>query len=301
LRLRGSLASHLPLWSADFDDRLRLMDELGIDVQVLSSGALDVGWVGGGAPGVARRINDLLAEVCRAQPERFRFLATLPLGDRRAMLDELERALGLGAVGVGTTTTYGGQPLDAPEYRDFWREADARELPVAVHPCLPLDGPSGDPGTFLMAGFIGETTLAATRLVLAGVLEECPRVRVIWGHVGGALPMIVARLDAGYRRFPTCPRPVSEYLRRCYYDVVCTHGPALECARETFGAGVLLLGTDEPHRLDQPADILRTVKERPWPGEEIEAVLGGTAARLFGIAATQAADEPGAAPARTES
>jgi aminocarboxymuconate-semialdehyde decarboxylase len=283
LHLRGSLASHLPLWSADFDDRLRLMDELGIGVQVLSAGALDVGWAGEGAAVVAGRINDLLAEVYRARPERFRFLATLPLGDREAMLGELERARGAGAVGIGTTTTYGGRPLDAPEYRDFWRAADAADLPVAVHPCFPLGGPVGDAGTFLLTGFIGETTMAATRLVLSGVLEECPKVRVIWGHVGGALPMIVARLDAGYRRFPTCPRPVSEYLRRCYYDAVCSHGPALECARETFGSSVLLFGTDEPHRLDQPADILRTVMERPWPSEEIDAVLGGTAAALFGL------------------
>ncbi|SRR5579884_89226 len=281
VRLRGSVASLIPPWSSDLADRLRLMDALGIGIQVLSCGALDVGWAGDHAPAVARAANDLLAQVCRVRPGRFVFLAAVPLADRRAMSAELERALGLGAVGVGITTTYGGLPLDLPELRDFWREASRLELPVFVHPCFSPQGPSSDGGTFLLAGFLGETTLAATRLILAGVLEECPGARLIWSHVGAALPMIVGRLDAGYQRFPTCPRPVSEYLRRCYYDAVCTHGPALDCAKATFGFGRLLFGTDEPHRLDQPGDILETIRARPWPRAEIPAVLGATAARLF--------------------
>jgi aminocarboxymuconate-semialdehyde decarboxylase len=278
---RGSVAHLIPPAAGDVTDRLRLMDQLGIQVQILSFGAVDVAWAGVSAPAVARRVNDQLAAVCRSQPARFRFLAALALGDRRQMLAELERALGLGAVGVGLTTTVGGLPLDAPEYRDFWREASARGLPVVVHPCYPPTGPAADPGTFLLAGFPGETTLAAARLVLGGVLEECPGVRVVWSHVGGALPMLVARLDAAYRRYPNCPQPASAYLRRCYFDTVCVHGPALDCARESFGAGTLLFGTDEPHRLEPPRMILETLRGRPWPADEIVAALGGTAARLF--------------------
>ena len=113
--------------------------------------------------------------------------------------------------------------------------------------------------------------------------QECADARVIWSHLGGALPMLVARLDAGTHRFPTCPRPASTYLARCYYDTVCAHAPAYECARASFGAGRLLFGTDEPHRLDQPADILRTLRAMPWAAEEIDGVLAGTAAALFGL------------------
>ena len=278
---QGSVASHIPRWADDLADRLGLMDRLGIDVQVLSYGALDVNWGGEAAPVLARRVNERLAAVCQARPDRFRFLAALPLLDPTTLRHELEHALALGAVGVAVTTTVGGRPLDAPEYRHFWREVSIRRLPVAVHPCFPADGPRDDAGSFLLAGFPGETTRAAARLILAGVLEECPGGPLIWSHVGGALPLLAARLDAGYRRFPRCPRPPSEYLARCYYDTVCTHAPALECARATFGAGRLLFGTDEPHRLDAPHDILATVRGRPWPAAEIAGTLGGTAEQLF--------------------
>lgn len=289
----GSVASHIPRWADDPADRLALMDRLGIAVQVLSYGALDVNLAGEAAPTLARRVNERLAEVCRARRDRFRFLAALPVLQDPALARELEHALALGAVGVAVTTTVGGQPLDAPPCRPFWREMNVQRLPVLVHPSFPPEGPREDAGSFLLAGFPAETTLAAARLTLAGVWEECPEVPVIWSHVGGALPLLAARLDAGYRRFPTCPRPPSTYLARCYYDTVCTHAPALECARATFGPGRLLFGTDEPHRLDAPHDILATVQGRPWPAAEIAGVLGGTAERLFGGPSTRRGAEHG--------
>jgi predicted TIM-barrel fold metal-dependent hydrolase len=284
VRWNGSVVTHIPARSTNLDDRLARMDGLGIGMQILSFGALDVGWAGDRTLDLARRVNDTLAGVCRMRPARFRFLASVPLAPRPAMLAELERALTEGAVGVGVTTTVAGHPLDATEYRDFWREASRLGLPVYVHPCYPASAPPGDAGSVLLAGFPGETTVAAARLVYSGVLEECADARVIWSHLGGALPMLVARLDAGTYRFPTCPRPASVYLARCYYDTVCAHAPAYECARASFGAGRLLFGTDEPHRLDQPADILGTLRAMPWAREEIDGVLAGTATRLFDLA-----------------
>jgi aminocarboxymuconate-semialdehyde decarboxylase len=150
-----------------------------------------------------------------------------------------------------------------------------------VHPCYPPTAPAGDLGSFLLAGFPGETTVAAARLVYSGVLEECPGARVIWSHLGGALPMLMTRLDAGTVRFPTCPQPASVYLKRCYYDTVCAHAPAYECARASFGTSQLLFGTDEPHRLDPPADIVATLAALPWSTEEKDRVLCGSARRLF--------------------
>ena len=282
VRWNGSVVTHIPPRSTDLDDRLARMDHLAIAVQVLSFGALDIGWGGGRAPDLARRVNTTLAAVCRMRPERFRFLASVAPAPASAMLAELDRALGDGAVGVGVTTTVAGRPLDAPEYRDFWCEASRLGLPVSVHPCYPTTAPPADNGSLLLAGFPGETTVAAARLVYSGVLEECADVRVIWSHLGGALPMLLARLDAGTQRFPTCPRPASVYLARCYYDTVCAHAPAYECARASFGAGQLLFGTDEPHRLDQPTDIMATLRAMPWPKEDVDEVLGGPATRLFG-------------------
>ena len=281
VRWNGAVVTHIPRGAADLDDRLARMDALGIGVQILSLGALDVTWTGAHAPDVARRLNETLAAMCRLRPDRFRFLATVPLEPAATMVSALDRALGTGALGVAVTTTVGGRPLDAPEYRDFWREASRLGLAVYVHPCYPATAPAADLGSFLLAGFPGETTVAAARLIYSGVLEECPGARVIWSHLGGALPMLVARLDAGTVRFPTCPQPASVYLKRCYYDTVCAHAPAYECARASFGIEQLLFGTDEPHRLDQPTDILDTLQAMPWSPEEKNTVLSGTAHRLF--------------------
>lgn len=72
-------------------------------------------------------------------------------------------------------------------------------------------------------------------------------------------------------------------LSRCYYDTICTHGPALDCARETFGAERLMFGTDEPHRLEDPADILAALAGRGWPQAELGNVLGENARQVFGL------------------
>ena len=278
LTCRGSHTMSAPA-NADLGERLGTMDEAGVKVEVLSVGALDTGWTG---PATARLVNDGLAAVCREHPDRFRFVAALPFTSTAALVDELDRATGLGAVGACITTTVGGHTLDAPELREFWREAHHRRLLVLVHPTFPVDGPADDRGEYLSVGYLGETAMAATKLALGGVLEECPDVRVVWSHCGGSLCMVLDRVDRGYRRYEKCLRPPSEYLRRCWYDTVTVSGPALDCARATFGADRLVYGTDEPHVPDGSKAVLAALRGRPWPELELEEVFSSTARRLLG-------------------
>ena len=280
LNCRGSHTMSAPA-DADLGDRLRVMDEAGVKVEVLSVGALNIGWAGDAGAAAARRVNDGLATVCREHPDRFRFVAALPWTSTAALVDELDRATGLGAVGVGITTTVGSHTLDAPELREFWREAHRRRLLVLVHPTFPLDGPANDRGEYLSVGYLGETAMAAAKLALGGVLEECPDVRIVWSHCGGGLCMVLDRIDRGYRRYEKCLRPPSEYLRRCWYDTVTVSGPALDCARATFGADRLVYGTDEPHVPDGSKAVLAALRARPWPETEIGAILSGTARELL--------------------
>ena len=277
LTCRGSHTMSAPV-ETDLGARLRTMDEAGVKVEVLSVGALDTGWTG---PAAARRVNDGLAAVCRQHPDRFRFVAALPWAGTAALMDELDRATGLGAVGVGITTTIADHTLDAPELREFWREAHRRRLLVLVHPTFPLHGPANDRGEYLAVGYLGETAMAATKLTLGGVLEECPGVRLVWSHCGGSLCMVLDRIDRGYRRYEKCLRPPSEYLRRCYYDTATLSGPALDCARATFGAERLVYGTDEPHVRDASRAVLATLRDRPWLEAELEGVLSANARELL--------------------
>jgi aminocarboxymuconate-semialdehyde decarboxylase len=203
LLYRGSHVMSMPADQDNLPKRLASMDQAGITMAILSVGALNVGWSGAGDAAAAHFVNDGLAAACRQQPARFRFVAVLPCTDQSTMRQELDRALGLGAAGVGISTNFGDFQLDAPELRGFWREMSRRKLMVLVHPTTPCDAPQNDPGTFLSVGYPGETAMAATKLALSGVLEEYPDVKIVWSHLGGSLAMILDRIDRGYQRFRT--------------------------------------------------------------------------------------------------
>jgi aminocarboxymuconate-semialdehyde decarboxylase len=278
---RGSHVMSVPPEQDNLPKRLASMDEAGIGVAILSVGALNVGWAGSADSAAARFINDGLAAVCRQYPARFRFVAVLPCTNHNAMVKELDRALGLGAAGAGVTTNIGDLQLQVPELQNFWREMSRRKLMVLVHPTSPCDAPRNDPGTFLSVGYPGETAMAAAKLALSGVLEEYPDVKIVWSHLGGSLAMILDRIDRGYQRYSNCPHPPSYYLRRCYFDTACIHGPALECARATWGVDRLVFGTDAPHVPNAEKDTVAALKDRAWPEAELDDIFSGTIRRLL--------------------
>jgi aminocarboxymuconate-semialdehyde decarboxylase len=123
--------------------------------------------------------------------------------------------------------------------------------------------------------------MAATKLALAGVLEECPDVKIVWSHLGGSLPMILDRIERGYQRFSDCPHPPSYYLRRCYFDTACVHGPALECARATWGINTLVFGTDVPHVPNAEKETIAALNARAWSDTELGGIFGGTLRKLL--------------------
>jgi aminocarboxymuconate-semialdehyde decarboxylase len=281
LLYRGSHVLSMPKDQADISSRLTSMDAAGINMAILSVGALNIGWAGSRDAAAARFVNDGLAAICRQHPARFRFVAVLPCTRHSEMTAELDRVLALGAAGVGMATNFGDLQLHAPELRDFWREMNRRRLMVLVHPTFPCDGPLNDPGTFLSVAYPNETAMAATQLALSGVLQECPDVKIVWSHLGGGLAMILDRIERGYQRFSSCPHPPSYYLRRCYFDTACIHGPALECARATWGANALVFGTDVPHVPNTEKETVVALKERAWPDAELAEIFGGTVRRLM--------------------
>jgi aminocarboxymuconate-semialdehyde decarboxylase len=281
LLYRGSHVMSIPAEQDNLPRRLASMDDAGIGMAILSVGALNIGWAGSRDTAVARFVNDGLAAICRQHPTRFRFVAVLPCTKKSEMVEELDRALGMGAAGVGIATHVGDFQLHAPELGSFWREMSARNLMVLVHPTCPCDAPQNDPGTFLSVGYPGETAMAATKLALSGTLEECPDVKVVWSHLGGGLAMILDRIDRGYQRFSSCPRPPSYYLRGCYFDTACIHGPALECARATWGVNQLVFGTDAPHVPNAEKETVAALKSGGWPEDELDGVFGATIRQLL--------------------
>jgi aminocarboxymuconate-semialdehyde decarboxylase len=270
----------------DIDQRLVEMDRKGIALRILSLSTPNVYlWGAESQVGMARRINDALAKVCRVHPDRFIGLASLPLKDVDASLRELDRCvLELGMKGVVIGSNIDGVQLDDPTFDPFWTKINALRLPVFEHPMFPKHS-SGFEGFELplRLGLIFDTTLAATRLIYAGVFERYPDFPYVMAHTGGALLMVLARLDNGYRLFPDCRRHItkrpSEYAKRLYYDTTTFDGDALLFALNTVGPRQLLFGTDDPF-ID--ADTSH-VSKLPLSAAVKNDILGANAVRIFGL------------------
>jgi aminocarboxymuconate-semialdehyde decarboxylase len=270
----------------DMDGRLRQMDQLGIDMRVLSLSTPSIyQWKGQDQIRMARAVNDVLAQICQKHPDRFIGLATLPLDNVEAALNELERCIGeLGMRGVAIGSNVDGAPLSDPQFEPLWARLDAGRLPVFEHPMFPKD--TTDLQEFelpLRVGLIYETTLVATRLIYAGVFERYPNFPYILAHTGGALLMVLERLDNGYRLFPDCRRFISRlpstFAKQLYFDTTAFDREALMLAVRTVGAKQLVFGTDDPFIGADTAHVDRL----DVSAEERSAIFGATAARLFGV------------------
>jgi aminocarboxymuconate-semialdehyde decarboxylase len=222
--------------------------------------------------------------VCAQHGGRFAAIAALPLPHVDAALAELTRALDdLGMVGVSLGCSIVGRPLDEAAFEPVFAELDRRGAVLVLHPVgrgcgsllegFDLNFPLGAPF---------EDTVAALRLILAGIVDRYPRLRIIVPHLGGTLPFLIERLDGSLAE-RTQYKP-SEYLKRLCYDTVNGSRAALRCARDAFGADRLLLGTDFPHlagpRFEQ---CVSYIEQSDLASEEKSAVLDRNAQSLLGL------------------
>lgn len=245
-----------PFMGGSVDQRVDLLAEAGIDRQVLSmTGQHVLVEDRARCRDHARAGNDVLANVCARYPEAFSFFAVLPLVDAEGSIREMERAAkDLGALGMVMPTHVLGRPLDWSELEPLYAYMEQAELPIFLHPGPPWHPvtPVGFNDYGITSGlyFPVEDAQAVMRLVLSGMLERHPGLRIICPHLGGPIPFLFYRLDNHVH--PTMsngeplPHPPSVYLKRLLYDVVSQHMPAVRCACDTFGVDRLVLGTDFP-------------------------------------------------------
>lgn len=244
-------------------DRLALMDEQGVDVQVLSLTTPGLhNLEPGPAVGAARRVNDLIAETCARHPDRFQGFAALPTPDADAAPRELERAvrdLGLkGALLCGRTRE---RHLDHPSMRPMLAKAAELGVPLFIHPQTPLpavreanySGISESADLALAAFGLGwhyEAGLQWVRLAAAGVFDELPDLQIILGHWGEVVLFYLERTSAVFDRALTLKRPLATYARENLY--VTGSGMWSEAylhrCLEIVGPERLLFSTDFPYQ-----------------------------------------------------
>jgi aminocarboxymuconate-semialdehyde decarboxylase len=273
----------------DIDYRERVITEAGIDMQVITLTT----------PGttmeepkqsayLASNVNDAFAKIRQERPKRFTSLATLPLNDPKASVKELERVMGMGFAGVLVYGSVDKVALRDDRFLPLWEKADELEAVVHIHPNYPPGVEHMEDYWLMpMVGFMFDTTLAAAGLVYAGIPHRFPRIKWILGHLGGAIPYIAERLDRGFEAYPECrvniDRPPSDYLKKFYYDTVNFDTNALRLALEFAGPGQLLAGSDYPHLISSMSKMKESISALPISAAEKEMILGGNAAKLYGI------------------
>jgi aminocarboxymuconate-semialdehyde decarboxylase len=274
-------------------DRLRAMDEQGIDVEALS---INPYWYGADRD-VARELiriqNEALAEACAAHPERFVAFASVALQHPDLAVEQLEdgvRRYGLRGAGLGGSVA--GLELSDPKFHPFWAKAEQLGVLVFIHPqgTAELEKTSRLGGNGVLTNTIGnplETTIALSHLIFEGTLDRFPGLKICAAHGGGYLPSYAARSDAILTTFPerctgTLQKKPTQYLRQLYFDSIVFTAEALRHLVVETGPGQIVMGTDYPYPWTTTSvdHILAT------PGlsdDDRVAILGGTAARLLGI------------------
>ncbi|TRO54781.1 amidohydrolase, partial [Candidatus Bathyarchaeota archaeon] len=194
----------------------------------------------------------------------------------------------LGLRGAEVFTDIGGKPLDSEEFWVVYEAASALDVPVFIHPIAPKHREIYDDYNLIsVLGFPFETTHAATRLALSGLLEKLPDLKLVLSHLGGALPYLVGRIDDAYRMFgksqTKIQKPPSEYLKKMYLDGASFYEPAWSCALGFWGPEMILMGSDYPYGwMGDYSTCVDVVKSLNLSDDDRGLILGGNAEKLLG-------------------
>ncbi|MBU2664040.1 amidohydrolase [Actinoplanes bogorensis] len=268
--------------------RIADLDRMGIDVQAISVAPAGYFYWTDPALGLqlAQMQNDNLAKIVAAHPDRFVGLATVPMQDVDAAVQELERCVReYDFRGVEINTNIMGLDLDDRRFRPFWAKASELDVVVMLHP----NGFTGGERfrKYYLTNVIGnplDTTVALTKIIHGGVLEDYPGLKIVAVHGGGYLPFYSSRMDHAYAQRPEgkhfISRPPSTYLKQIYFDCLVFDAPHLEFLVQQMGADHVVIGTDYPFDMGHydPLDQIATARL----DESVRnAIRGETAARLL--------------------
>ncbi|MEW5783952.1 MAG: amidohydrolase family protein [Bacillota bacterium] len=273
----------------DVEARLKDMDRRNIDIDVISvAPTVYYYWASAAlALEIARVCNDSAHRMAQARPDRLQPMATVPMQDVSLAMAELERVVkcyGFKYVAIGTTIE--GRNLDEPYFRPFFKKAVELGMAVIFHPYYV--GARPHLGDYYLTNLIGnslDTTICAARLVLGGVLQECPASKFIFVHGGGYMPYQRGRLQHGFAVRPE-PKvvlnetPPARYFDSLYYDTITHWGPALQFLVESHGPNKVMLGSDYPFDMADP-DPVKTVKSLNLNSDDEKMVLGINVENLF--------------------
>jgi len=278
-------------WSTE--QRLAHMDTIGVDIHVLSTWTqlynyhlpADVG------KGTCRDCNDYVAEQCKAWPDRFLGLATLPMQDVKAAIAELERSVrDLGLKGAQINDHVNGRTLEEPEFLPFWESVEQLGALIFFHQVendTMVEPRTSKYGLGNSIGNLADRTVTFASLVFGGVMDRFPDLKVCLAHGGGFTCFGAGRMDRGWQvrseARATLPQPPSAYLKKFYYDCLTHDELALRYIIDTAGIDRVVLGSDWPYEMgfDSPVEWVNSLVT--LTAEEKTAILGDNLEKLLGL------------------
>lgn len=270
---------------SELGPRKQAMREEGIDHALLSLWTDLEGYELPPAEGLAwsRFINRCLKDTLAAEP-CFTPLASVPLQDGALAAQVLEEALGQGFAGVmiGTLPNgAGGGNLDGAALEPFWSAASRLGAAVYLHPMFLCNEPRlADYDLINTVGRLADTTIAVGRLLSSGVLQRYPGLRLVLSHGGAALPLALGRFRRTYEAAGRKYADPDDGFGRLFFDSCVYDAEALSFLIGRAGAERVMLGSDAPMSIAEPHPV-RLVDSVPLRAHEREAILGGTARKVF--------------------
>jgi aminocarboxymuconate-semialdehyde decarboxylase len=273
-------------------DRLRTLDERGIDVQVLS---VNVFWWYAAERDLAQQIvkvqDEKLAAWCATNPGRFVALTSVALQYPDLAAEQLEQAMKLGLRGAAIGGHIAGEPLSSPRFDPFWAKAEELGALVFMHPnngenVVRDDGLKGRGDLPNIIGNPLETTVFLSHMINDGTLDRYPKLKICAAHAGGYLPSYLGRSEVGCEVRPgaNClnKRHPSEYLKdQILVDSMIFSEDGLRLLVAELGAGQIVYGTDMPYNWPDGVDMILNA---PFATDaEKEKMLGGNTAKLLRI------------------
>jgi uncharacterized protein len=281
---------------ADMEEgRIKAMAAAGVDFAILSLTAPGVEPLDPEtATKVARDANDRLAEYIAAYPDRLAGMAAVSVKEPAEAVKELERCVKeLGFLGWHTHSNFGDSYLDEKRYWPILEAAEALDVPVYLHPTAPMIPELRSFGICLAGptfGFGTEVMYVFLRMIHRGVFDRFPKLKIILGHFGEAIPFLLDRVDTAYRQGYCEPAedigPGSKELASYYVKKnlwVTSSGnylpAAYYCTRDALGLDKIVLATDYP--FEQMHLGIDFIKDLPISDAEKEQVCEGNAKELF--------------------
>lgn len=274
----------------DAEKRIKDMEREGVDIQVLSPIPVTFSyWAPAEQAEILARVqNDFIADLVNQYPTKFIGLGAVPMQNVEVAIREMDRCkheLGLSGIEIGTNVN--GVNLDDPQFIEFFEMAEKWEVPLFIHPWETL-GKERMPRHNLMytVGMPSETALAGASLILGGIMDKFPKLKICLAHGGGALPYLLPRLDQGWKVWPhlrLLDKPPSHYAKQFYYDSLVNEPVNLNYLLQNFGHERIIMGSDYPFLLREipPGKVIdETVG---LSKEQTEAMLGKNALRFLNI------------------